>query len=123
VTTPHGYKPEASGMTLVCRPTPFVRFMHASEQSSQQLAYRMAQFWSTVVFFPTALRRGTQRNAIQLKTCTRTTQTFFCTVEKTERKDYLMAARLSSPRMHAGTFRRELGKIPGILQKEKTSCV
>src|SRR5258708_38782183 len=68
----------------------------------------MARFWSTVVFFPTALRRGTQRNTIQLKTCTRTTQTFFCTVEKTEMKDCLIAARLSSPRMNVGAFRRDL---------------
>jgi len=47
----------------------------------------MARFCSTVVFFPTALRRGTQRNAIQLKTCTRTTQTFFCTVENVRLKN------------------------------------
>jgi len=31
VTTPRGCKPGASGMTLVCRPTPLVRFMHSSE--------------------------------------------------------------------------------------------
>ena len=34
VTTPHGYKPGASGVTLVCRPTPIVRFNHRSEQGS-----------------------------------------------------------------------------------------
>jgi urocanate hydratase len=31
VTTPHGYKPGASGLTLVCRPIPIVRFMPMSE--------------------------------------------------------------------------------------------
>jgi hypothetical protein len=64
VTTPHGFKPEASGMTLVCRPTPFVRFMHTSEQSSKQLVTRMARFWNTVVFFTTALRRGTRETRL-----------------------------------------------------------
>jgi hypothetical protein len=31
VTTPYGSKLRASGLTLVCRPTPVVRFIHNSE--------------------------------------------------------------------------------------------
>ena len=31
MTTPHGSKPGASGLTLVCRPIPLVRFMPMSE--------------------------------------------------------------------------------------------
>jgi hypothetical protein len=42
VTTPLGSKPGASGLTLVCRPTPIVRFMHTSELALKQLVYRMA---------------------------------------------------------------------------------
>ena len=71
-------------MTLVCRPTPFVRFMHRSEQGSKQLLSRMARLWNMVVFFPTAIHRGTHRNAIQLKTCKRTPQGFFCMSGKAE---------------------------------------
>jgi hypothetical protein len=59
-------------MTLVCRPTPFVRFMHSSETSSKQLLYRMARLWNTVAFLPLTLRQRTHRNAILLKTCNRT---------------------------------------------------
>jgi hypothetical protein len=95
-------------MTQVYRPTPTVRFMHTGELALPATGVWHGTLWSTVVFLPTALRRGTRRNAIQLKTCRRTLQTFFGTVEKTERKDGLMAARLSSPRMHAGALRREL---------------
>src|SRR5258708_8472001 len=43
VTTPHGSKPGASGMTLMCRPTPIVRFNHRSEQGSKKLLYRSAR--------------------------------------------------------------------------------
>ncbi len=77
VTTPYGYKPRASGMTPVCRPTPIVRFMHTSEQGSKQLMYRMARLWNTVAFLPLALRQRTHRNAMLLKTCKRTTYLFF----------------------------------------------
>ena len=45
VTTPYGYKPRASGMTPVCRPTPIVRFMPMSEQSSKQLMHCMARLF------------------------------------------------------------------------------
>ena len=69
MTTPHACKAGASGMTLVCRPTPFVRFIHTSEQSSEQLMYHMARLLNAVVFLPTAQGRGTRRNAIRLKTC------------------------------------------------------
>jgi hypothetical protein len=44
VTTPHGCKPGASGMTRLCRPTAIVRFRHTSELSlKKQLVSRMAQ--------------------------------------------------------------------------------
>src|SRR5260221_6980730 len=99
-------------MTLVCRPTPFVRFIHTSEQSSEQLMYRMARVLNTVLFFPMALRRGTRRNAIWLKTCKRTGVRFFLSGEKRKHLFCLRAARLSSPRMYAGGFCRDLVK-PG----------
>jgi len=87
VTTPSGSKPRASGMTQVCRPTPLVRFMHTSELSlRQQLVSRMARLPNTVVFLPTALHRGTHRNAIWFETYKRTTDAFFCRGEKTEMK-------------------------------------
>ena len=55
VTTPRGCKPGASGMTLVCRPTPsFVSYTPA-RQSSQQLVYRMAH---TDVRYATAFTAG-----------------------------------------------------------------
>ncbi len=69
MTTPHGSKPGASGMTPVCRPTPTVRFNHMSETCSKQLMYWLARLTKTVVFLPTALRRGTRRNAIRFETC------------------------------------------------------
>src|SRR5258708_33820968 len=44
VTTPHASKAGASGITLVCRPTPLVRFNHMSELSLlKQLMYRLAR--------------------------------------------------------------------------------
>jgi hypothetical protein len=43
VTTPHAYKAGASGMTLVCRPIPIVRFNHRSETNSKQLLSRLAR--------------------------------------------------------------------------------
>jgi hypothetical protein len=43
VTTPHSYKPEASGVTLVCRPTPRVRGVAHKRVKLKQLVYRMAQ--------------------------------------------------------------------------------
>jgi hypothetical protein len=53
VTTPHGSKPEASGMTLVCRPTPFVRFMHGSRaraHSNWRIAWH--DFGARSCFYP-----------------------------------------------------------------------
>jgi hypothetical protein len=69
-------------MTLVCRPTPTVQFMHRSEASSKQLLSRMARLLNSVAFLPLALRRGTHRNAILLKTCRRTGYLFFLLGEK-----------------------------------------
>jgi hypothetical protein len=61
VTTPHGSKPGASGMTPVSRPTPLVRFMPMSETNSKQLMHCMAHETAhTVVFLPVALRNGTR---------------------------------------------------------------
>ena len=72
VTTPHGSKPGASGMTPVCRPTPTVRFMSMSEHSSKQLMHYMARFLNAVAFLPLVLCQGTRRNAIWFLTCIRT---------------------------------------------------
>jgi hypothetical protein len=47
-------------MTLVCRPTPFVRFIHTSEHCSKQLMYRMARFLNAVAFLPLALCQRTR---------------------------------------------------------------
>ena len=55
-------------MTLVCRPTPIVRFMHRSgETSSKQLLYRMARLVNSVVLLPTALCRGTAKTLFSLQ--------------------------------------------------------
>ena len=51
-----------------------------------QVASTMARLTNTVVFLPTALRRRTRRNAIRFETYKRTTDAFFCIVEKTEMK-------------------------------------
>jgi hypothetical protein len=86
VTTPSGSKPRASGMTLVCRPTPRVRFMPMSEQSSKQLMHRMARCVNAVVLLPMTLCHGTRRNTLQFATCKRTTYTFFVSHKRVEMK-------------------------------------
>jgi hypothetical protein len=54
-------------MTLVCRPTLIVRFMHRGETSSTQLLYRMARLVNAVVLLPTALCRGTAKTLFSLQ--------------------------------------------------------
>src|SRR5258708_3601846 len=105
VTTPYGSKQRASGMTPVCRPTPFVRFMHSSETSSQQLLYRMARLWNTGAFLPLTLRQRTHRNALLLQTCERTTQVFFLRGAKVEMSSPLHSKkerRFHPPVIHPG---------------------
>ena len=59
VTTPHGCKPEASGMTRVCRPTPIVRFMpHARDKLKTTHALH-GTIANTEVFLPKHLLPGT----------------------------------------------------------------
>ncbi len=72
-------------MTQVCRPTPFVRFMHRSETSSKQLLFRMARLVNSVAFLPLALCQRTHRNAMLLKTCKRTVYLFLLSCEKRKR--------------------------------------
>ncbi len=110
VTTPYGSKPRASGMTPVCRPTPFVRFMHSSETSSKQLLYRMARLWNTGAFLPLTLHQRTHRNALLLQTCKRTTQVFFLRGAKVEMLSpptpLQKGTPLSSPWMNHRGFQR-----------------
>jgi hypothetical protein len=101
----------ARRMTLVCRPTPFVRFMHRSEHCSKQLLSRMARLHNSVVFLPTALRRGTRRNAIRLKTCKRTPQVFFYMRAKAEISSPPVGGAPFIPSVRPpGAFRRGYGK-------------
>src|SRR5207248_10589057 len=70
--------------------------------------YRLARLVNSVAFLPLAQSPRTHRNAILLKTCKRTLSLLFV-----ERKTEIVlpaAARLSSPRIHAGAFRRDLVK-------------
>jgi len=57
--------------------------------------YCMARLLNAVVFFPTALRRGTRRNTIRLKTCKRTSKLFFLSGEK--RKVHVTMTIATSP--------------------------
>ena len=68
-----GYRPRASAMTVVCRPTSPIRFMPVSEHLSKQLMHYMARCVHAVVFLPMALWHATCQNQIQLATCIRTT--------------------------------------------------
>ncbi|TMD67658.1 MAG: hypothetical protein E6I91_06370 [Chloroflexi bacterium] len=71
MTTPHDYKPGASGMTRLCRPTAIVRFIHISELPlKKQLVSGMAQptlgrscFYLAERFTPEPA------NTIQLEVC------------------------------------------------------
>ena len=86
MTTPHSYKPGASGMTQVCRPTPFVRFMHRSETSSKQLLYRLARAdgWCARAFTRGSLPRN-HRNTGELEVGKRTIDLFLHTSQNPER--------------------------------------
>jgi hypothetical protein len=62
-----------------------------------------------VAFLPLALCQRTRRNAIWLKTCIqRTISLFLHRVQKTEIVSRLRAARLTSPGLKTGAFRRDL---------------
>jgi hypothetical protein len=109
VTTPHGCKPGASGMTRVCRPTPVVRFMHTSETklTATCVSHGTCRRLGRSCFYPRELTLE-PANTIELSVCKRTTQTFFCEKTKVESVLRLRAARLSSPCVNAGVFRRGL---------------
>src|SRR5258708_39922744 len=109
VTTPHGCKPGASGMTRVCRPTPVVRFMHTSETklTATCVSHGTCRRLGRSCFYPRELTLE-PANTIELSVCKRTTQTFFCEKTKVESVLRLRAARLSSPCVNAGAFRRGL---------------
>lgn len=85
VTTPHGSKPGASGMALVCRPTPIVRFMHTSETSSSNLciAWHTAR-WGRYCFYPRERFTAERPNSIELFVYRRTIQLFFFYMRKAE---------------------------------------
>src|SRR5712691_416956 len=85
--------------------------MHTSETGSKQLLYRMARLWNAAAFLPAALRCGTRRNAILLKTCKRTIPLFYRRIQKAEIVLRLQAARLSNPGLMTGAFRRGLVKM------------
>jgi hypothetical protein len=104
-------KPRASGMTLVCRPTPTVRFMPMSEQSSKQLMHCMARFLNAVAFLPLALRQGTRRNAIWLQTCKRTVESLAQDRTNVQCFSARPCGAASIPAHECGGFTPRFGKL------------
>ena len=95
-------------MTLVCRPTPSVRFMHRSETCAQATSVSHGQLLNAVAFLPQAPRLRTRRNAMLLKVCKRTTYLFLHSVKKTEDVSGRLATRLLSPTLRGGALVRDL---------------
>jgi len=102
-------KPGASGMTLVCRPTPFVRFMHTSETklTATCVAHGTANVWYASAFTQGSLPWNLQT----LLSCQCAKELLIHSFERTQKWKVflrLRAARLSSPCVNAGAFRRGL---------------
>ena len=108
VSTSNCYKPRTSGMLQVYRPTPLVRFMLKSETWLKASHVLHATSNNAGAFLCTTLCRGTRRNTLQFERCKITTYLFFARDEKAEKVFRLGRARLSSPGVNAGAFRRDL---------------
>ena len=103
-------------MTLVCRPTPVVRFMPMSEQSSKQLMHCMARCVHAVVLLPMTLSHGTRRDTIQLATCKRTLSTFFLSQTKVDMKGLSADSAASIPRAKAQGLTPRIGKDTSLIR-------
>jgi hypothetical protein len=108
VTTPYGYKPRASGMTLVCRPTPCVRF-HPHRRAlltDLWIGWHTEQFGS-LVLLPEGASLGTRKHywvvSVLENRCI-IAQTF----KRCKSVFRLRAARLISPCLKPGALRRDL---------------
>ncbi len=92
----------------VCRPTPLVRFKLMSETWLKATLVSHATSSNTGAFLLTILCCRTGRNTLQFERYKITTYLFFARDEKAEKVFRLGKARLSSPGVNAGAFRRDL---------------
>jgi hypothetical protein len=111
VTTPHGCKTGASGMTRVCRPTPVVRFMHTSETklTATCVSHGTCRLLGRSCFYPRELTLE-PANAIELSVCKRTTPPFFCEKTKVERVSRPAGGALFIPKRERRGIQARIGK-------------
>ena len=118
VTTPHGYKPGASGLTPVCRPTPIVRFIPMSEQSSKQLMHCMARLTRRYRFYPWPFTMEPVRYSVGYVQKNRfIVAHLFNSVKQTPPPMRLQRTRHSSLRMNARAFWLGLVIIAGMVMR------
>jgi hypothetical protein len=114
VTTPHGYKPGASGMTPVCRPTPIVRFMPMSElalKATHALHGTLCSHGRVFTSGPSPENPYT----LQLATCKRTLSQFFLSRTKVEMKGLPIGSAAFIPRRERRGLSPRFGKAsPGV---------
>jgi hypothetical protein len=109
VTTPHGCKPGASGMTRMCRPTPIARFMHTSETklTATCVSHGTANVWDARAFTQGSLPWNLQTR-LSCQCAKELLLHSFVRRQKWKVLLRLRAAHLSSPCVNAGAFRRGL---------------
>jgi hypothetical protein len=97
-------------MTLVCRPTPIVRFMHRSETSSKQLLDRMARLRKHGSVFTHDPSSWKPPKHYLVENVHLNIHNIAQMYKKRKKGDRLMAARHSSPRIHPEAFWRDPGE-------------
>ncbi len=109
MTTPHGSKPGASGMTLVCRPTPIVRFMHMSETrlKATHVSHGTQNIGTLVLLPEGTIYLGTPKHYLVVSV-QENMHILAQGFKKCKLVFRLRAARLISPWLKPGALRRDL---------------